>query len=139
MSTQTTVPTKIDIQLDIQWNGNTPTFKFSSSFEGVYPDGSLDLRDASDDAEITISLVPTDVVFASPTIAIVRHRDKTSTDCPNPDDKGLGVFTIKALLNSDRTFKLTDKNNDKKLFSYALWFVSETKGRFPCDPIIINK
>ena len=140
MSIKTSAHTKIDISLDIQWNGSTPTFTFSSTSPGVYPDGTLDLRDASDDADITISLVPTDVTFASPTIAIVTHRNKLSTGCPPADDKGHGVFTIHGLLSGNRTFKMTDKNNDKKLFSYALWFVRQQDNcEFPCDPIIINK
>lgn len=141
MSIKTAGPSQIDILMDIHWDSTgKPHFTYEEQLPWVHADGTLDMGTASSNVEITITLVSDGgEAFASPTIAIEHYNGHPPAQCPAADDNGQGVFSKLRVSNKNRSFTLTDRNEGKAQFFYALWFEKAGMEPFAWDPIIINK
>ena len=138
---KTAGPSQLNILLDIHWDSsNTPHFIYHEDLPWVHGDGTLDLSTASSNVEITINLISDGgEKFASPTIGIQHYGGHPPAQCPAADNNGQGVFSKMSLINNNRTFRFTDKNEGKAQFFYSLWFEKAGMVPFAWDPIIINK
>jgi hypothetical protein len=141
MSATTPVPTRIDIQLDIQWDSsNEPHFAYIPKPPLAHADGTLDLSTVAPNVELAIWLISTGgETFASPTIGIVPYHGKRPDPCPVANDVGHGVFHAMRLSPDRRTFMMIDNNQGKAQFFYALWFDKPGMASFAWDPKIINQ